>query len=107
MKLRYDGPHDEVEVFGHDGRIYAVRRGEDVDLPEETAQGLLIQGRTVRADAPPDAEGEALLHDADDVDDEGNPLSDSPWSSVADASATPRDRAQIETEAKAKVINAS
>jgi hypothetical protein len=39
MRIKYPGPHLEVEVEGH-----VCRRGETVDLPTDLAKRLVEQG---------------------------------------------------------------
>lgn len=44
VKLRYVGPHDEVEVAAHDGSIHIVRKGDPAkEFPAAVAKSLLDQ----------------------------------------------------------------
>lgn len=48
MKVEYRGPHKAVEVPLADGPV-VVRRGEAVELPDEVAEGLVVQVSSWRA----------------------------------------------------------
>jgi hypothetical protein len=41
-KVRYIGPFDEVEVTAA-GRIWPCRNGDEIDVPDDVAEGLLSQ----------------------------------------------------------------
>ena len=43
MKVEYVGPHSAVDVPLANGHVITVRCGESVDLPQQVANGLLIQ----------------------------------------------------------------
>lgn len=50
MKVVYDGPFAKVRVLPVDGPEREVARGEEIDLPDETAKSLVAAGEWRKAD---------------------------------------------------------
>ena len=44
MILRYEGPHDAVEIETADGARVTCLRGESVDVPDETVDDRIAAG---------------------------------------------------------------
>lgn len=44
MKIRYPGPSVAVDLLGPDGNTLRVARGEVIDVPDDYAAQLLVQG---------------------------------------------------------------